>query len=334
MARSEPTPAPDAAPDERRTMQCMEVWGGNQAIDNGVIMPGLDAWVYARPYEDSPVGGDVHYVSSCATGRITRILVADVSGHGVRVADVAGKLRALMRRYINYIDMGRFVRGINAEFTALAERGCFATAIAATYFAPTRYLTLCNAGHPRPLWYRSSRRAWEFLDQRDGASEGLSNIPLGIAEPTMYDQVGVHLSRGDIVLLYTDSLIEARDESGRLLGEAGLLELVRGLDATRPEALTSSLLGSVAEFSGAGLGALADDITVLVFRPNALQPMRSLSERLAGAGRALVMLVQAMAPGGKPFPWPDLKIANIGGALFAPLNRYWGRRGKGGGAAP
>jgi sigma-B regulation protein RsbU (phosphoserine phosphatase) len=57
----------------------MEVWGGNAAIDNGVIMPGLDAWVYARPYQQQAAGGDIHYVSSCATGRIIRLLVADVS---------------------------------------------------------------------------------------------------------------------------------------------------------------------------------------------------------------------------------------------------------------
>jgi len=60
----------------------MEVWGGNHAVDNGVIMPGLDAWVYSQLYERVTGGGDVHYVSSCATGRVMRILLADVAGHG------------------------------------------------------------------------------------------------------------------------------------------------------------------------------------------------------------------------------------------------------------
>src|SRR5687768_18611008 len=56
--------------------------GGNQPADSGVVMAGLDAWVYCRPYHGAAAGGDVYYVSSCATGRITRLLVADVSGHG------------------------------------------------------------------------------------------------------------------------------------------------------------------------------------------------------------------------------------------------------------
>ena len=53
----------------RATGEAMEVWGGNQPADSGVIMPGLDAWVYSRPHGEATAGGDVHYVSSCATGR-------------------------------------------------------------------------------------------------------------------------------------------------------------------------------------------------------------------------------------------------------------------------
>ena len=64
----------------------MEVWGSNRAGSNGVIMPGLDAWVYSRPCSDDDAGGDVHYVSACATGRVIRALVADVSGHGAGAA--------------------------------------------------------------------------------------------------------------------------------------------------------------------------------------------------------------------------------------------------------
>ena len=95
-------------------IQCMEVWGGNRAVDNGVVMPGLDAWIYSRPYEGDS-GGDVHYLSNCASGRITRMLVADVSGHGARVASIAANLRGLMRRYINYLDQTRFIEALHRE---------------------------------------------------------------------------------------------------------------------------------------------------------------------------------------------------------------------------
>ena len=97
-----------AAPHPRQMMQCMEVRGGNEPVDTAFSMPGVEAWVYSRPYHatgesdaDVTGGGDVHYVSSCATGRVTRMLVADVSGHGTTVCDAAGGLRSLMRRFVN-----------------------------------------------------------------------------------------------------------------------------------------------------------------------------------------------------------------------------------------
>ena len=124
-------------PAQQHSLQCMEVWGGNQLADTGVVMAGLDAWVYCRPFAGDDAGGDVYYVSSCATGRITRLLVADVSGHGSIVASIATSLRSLMRQHVNQIDQTRFVQSMNQQFAAMSKAGCFATAIVTTFFAPT-----------------------------------------------------------------------------------------------------------------------------------------------------------------------------------------------------
>src|SRR6201997_3583167 len=128
-------------------MQCMEVWGGSQLTAQGVAFGGLDAWVYSKPYGGAHSGGDVYYVSSCATGRISRLLLADVSGHGISVASTAADLRTLMRRFVNRLDQKEFVRLLNEQFTTLSSQGSFSTAIVTTFFAPSRRLTLCNAGH-------------------------------------------------------------------------------------------------------------------------------------------------------------------------------------------
>src|SRR2546428_12508544 len=115
--------------NDAHAMQCMEVWGGNQTADSGVVMAGLDAWVYSKPYANAQAGGDVYYVSSCATGRITRLLVADVSGHGSAVSDTAVQLRSLMRKHVNQINQSRFVSSMNQQFSAMSKAGCFATAV-------------------------------------------------------------------------------------------------------------------------------------------------------------------------------------------------------------
>src|SRR5689334_4344170 len=82
----------------QHTMRCMEIWGGNHAADACVATPGLDLWLYSQPYQGAENGGDVHYVSLCGGGRITRFLLADVAGHGAEVAPMARLLRGLLRK--------------------------------------------------------------------------------------------------------------------------------------------------------------------------------------------------------------------------------------------
>src|SRR5687768_15965434 len=96
------------------TMQCMEIWGGNQLVDTSVEMPGLNAWVYSKPYGQSDaVGVGVHYVASHAPRRLHRLFVAAVSSHGAKVCNVSGTLRSLRRKYVYYIDQAEFARLMN-----------------------------------------------------------------------------------------------------------------------------------------------------------------------------------------------------------------------------
>ena len=79
-------------------------------------MPGLQSVIFSRPHGASKAGGDVYYLSSCASGRISRLLLADVSGHGAEVAELGRGLRALMRKNVNVIRQKRFVEGMNRQF--------------------------------------------------------------------------------------------------------------------------------------------------------------------------------------------------------------------------
>jgi Stage II sporulation protein E (SpoIIE) len=115
----------------------MEVWGGSQLTAQSVQFGGLDAWVYSKPFGKAHAGGDVYYASSCATGRISRLLLADVAGHGNAVATTAADLRTLMRRFVNRLDQNEFVRLLNQQFSILPRTGAFATAIVTTFFEPS-----------------------------------------------------------------------------------------------------------------------------------------------------------------------------------------------------
>jgi len=312
--------------EQQQHMQCMEVWGGSQLTAQCVEFGGLNAWVYSKPFGKAHAGGDVYYASSCATGRISRLLLADVAGHGNAVAATAADLRTLMRRFVNRLDQGEFVRLLNQQFSVLPRTGAFATAVVTTFFEPSRRLTVCNAGHPRPLLYRSAQRQWDFLGSNAAALRATpSNIPLGLFEAAEYEHFDVELEPGDCLLTYTDALIESRDADGEMLGEDGVLRIVRILGDFQPDRLTETLLAEIEIRYPENLSE--DDVTVLLVRANGRKLRYSLGEKLHALGRFMGTLVRSLNPRAERPPLPDANLANIGGAMIPALARRW-RAGK------
>jgi serine phosphatase RsbU (regulator of sigma subunit) len=295
-------------------MSCLEVRGGNEPTDVSLQVPGLEMHVVSRPFRQAAGGGDVHYVSSCGTGRITRLLVADVAGHGQDVADTARILRDLMRRYVNHIDERRFVARINERFSQLSKVGRFATAVVATYFAPTRTLSLVNAGHPPPLLFTARSGTWSILDKRSARETSLSNMPLGIVDTSQYEQTELRLEVGDAVVCYTDSLPESLVSETQQLGFDGLCKLAQPFTADQaPTVWINDWLDRIAGLAPGNLDR--DDTTVLLFRVTDGPVVAGLVHRLLAMGRMVTAPLR-----GHPIPWPEFSMRNLLG--------YYGPRGK------
>jgi phosphoserine phosphatase RsbU/P len=266
---------------DTQTLHCMEIWGGIEPVESAVRTPGLDLWVFSRPFEGDEQGGDVHFVTVCGGGLITRIVVADVSGHGSSVAEFSAMLRTLLRKHINHKSQARLVERLNQEFAGMAQLRRFATAVVATYLTSTKELSVSNAGHPRPLHFRAVDGTWSVMVQDAGVPGQLANLPLGLDDETRYGTSRVKLGRGDLVVFYTDALLEAADGSGQLLGESGLLEAARRLDATAgsPSTLGRELMGSVEQHRRCA--AAEDDVTLVVLHHDASpSPRLSIGQKL------------------------------------------------------
>jgi sigma-B regulation protein RsbU (phosphoserine phosphatase) len=243
-------------------MACMEIWGGNTPVDSPVEMPGLRGWIHSKPLEPATSGGDVYYLSVCSAGFLSRILLADVAGHGQGVGPIAVKLRDLVRKHINTMDQTELMKGINEAFgnpDGLASE--YATAAVLGYYSETRELVFANAGHPPVLWYRADLSAWEWLPEEASPDEkDLEGLPLGLIAGTRYSQTAVRLGAGDFLILYTDGVSESVDAEGNELGYKGLLEMVRRLPLNDSSTLGANLLSSIDSYSR---GAF-DDLTILV----------------------------------------------------------------------
>ena len=306
---------------EQAAIACSEVWGGNRAVETSLSLPGLEGYVVSRPYRNASAGGDVHYVSSCGTGRIIRLVLADVAGHGDEASASADQLRTLMRQFINHIEPRRMATQMNVSFTCSASSDQrFATALIMTFFTPTGELTLCNAGHPPPMVYRQRAASWSAVDQpRDEV--GIHNLPLGVLEESGYLGREVVLEPGDLLLAYTDCLTEARDATGGELKMSGLIEVANRLTprCTRddPSQLIPALLSSVAM----GGYRFDDDLTLLLLRCTSRSNGAAIRMRLAGVARGVSSLWRR-----GPIPWPEVSVKNLGGSVLPCLSRRRGRR--------
>ncbi|MBY0588938.1 serine/threonine-protein phosphatase [bacterium] len=194
------------------------------------------------------------------------------------MAEMALSLRQLMRNNINKKNQSQLLRQLNQQFGEIAHLRRFATAVIGTYLADRCQLKLCNAGHPRPLWYKADQAVWNVIPSDSGDSR-LTNLPLGIDDSAAYPQAVLELGPGDIVLLYTDALTEATDSEGKMLGEQGLLNLAQSLSTSHPERLALEIVEKLGDYAS-GREA-EDDMTFLVIYHNARGPKRiSVGEKL------------------------------------------------------
>jgi len=136
-----------------------------------------------------------------------------------------------------------------------------------------------------------------------------------------YDQFDVELEVGDYVLSYTDALIESQDADGEMLGEAGLLRVVRLLGEVDAPELIRMLLREIRDRYRENLSN--DDVAVMVLRATSRAPQYSFGEKLRALLRLSGAAIRALDPRAERAPLPDLNLANIGGAIIPALGRRW-----------
>jgi serine phosphatase RsbU (regulator of sigma subunit) len=272
----------------------MEVWGGNEAASALIRTSGLDAHTNIRPYAEHGAGGDVLYVSSCSSGRITRALLADVVGHGSVASETATSLRRLMASSVNILDQAKLVRVLNEEFAQLQQNGRFASAIVASYFRPTSVLTMCNAGHPPPIYYRARRKKWFQWSSENAPLSGRAqptNTPLGMFGSVEYDLLKTTFEPGDLVLLYSDGVIEATDPNDQVPGVSGLLNILDDLGPVEAAQVIPLVHDALEEWTASA--SIGDDVSMMMIDRNELKaslhdqmlaPMRFVQHYVTGRG--------------------------------------------------
>jgi serine phosphatase RsbU (regulator of sigma subunit)/CheY-like chemotaxis protein/anti-sigma regulatory factor (Ser/Thr protein kinase) len=216
------------------------------------LIPGLEMAARYRPSERlTQVGGDWYDAIPLPDGRVG-LVIGDVVGHGVGAAALMAELRAALRAYAiaDPRSPARAIASLNALVAGTHGR-MVATMLYLVVDAEGTGFRLASAGHPPPLLVRGDGRA-RFLPLQ-------GTPPLGVAPHSRYGDFGAELAPGSTLLLYTDGLIERRDEPM----DAGQRRLAGSLaDAPADlEGLCAHVLESAAD--GAGF---EDDTALLALR--------------------------------------------------------------------
>jgi sigma-B regulation protein RsbU (phosphoserine phosphatase) len=251
--------------DSPHRLQCAETWASNQRASSVIDLPGLRVWVHSTPFGTGDAGGDVHYVSVCPSCIVSRIALADVSGHGGAVASLGAKLRELMQKYLAALEQASLMRDLNDAVIDELDGVHYATMVAVGFHAHRGLLVMTNAGHPPAFWYRATRDEWAWFEPHSAErAEGVRGTPLGLLPKASYDRITVKTDPGDLIVLYSDGVSEATDPEGLELGRDSLMALAQAADRSAVETFGEQLAEAVGRFRGGRVPE--DDETIVVLQ--------------------------------------------------------------------
>jgi len=223
------------------------------ARESGVV---AHADCSARCRQAHAVGGDFYDFLRLPDGELG-IALGDVADKGLGAALLAANLQATLRAEARRapVELDQLIEGVNQQFHEASFEESYATLFYATFDPETRILIYVNAGHNPPL----VRRA-------DGSIQWLQigGAPVGLFQAWSYEEGSVQLNRGDVLVAYTDGIVEAQNACGDEWGARRLAGIVDEAGHETAAQINGRIWKAVDRF--AGRAGQRDDMTSLVLR--------------------------------------------------------------------
>ena len=214
---------------------------------------GLEAFGITRPA--NTVGGDFYDIAQLPDGRVL-LALGDVAGKGSPAALLMALLLAMMRTLVDEgLEGPVLVERLNHQVMKQAPRSRFVTLFVGMLDPVTGAFTYVNAGQNPPLVRRSDGRY-------DSLREG--GVAVGMFEQATYEEGTTQLAVGDVLVMFSDGVVEAEDKAEQPFDEAGVRSIVEQPVWSSAKELSWALVAAVQRHSDDR--RLMDDLTALVAR--------------------------------------------------------------------
>lgn len=217
---------------------------------------GVQMAVMARPA--GVVGGDYYdffrYKQHCQG-----LAIADVMGKGVQASMLMANLQASLRIMgPDYQDLASLANRLNELFRFNLKQIRFITMFLAGYDPESREMHYINAGHHPPLLWNSVSQSYQWLKPTGPA--------IGLVPETNYKLETLQFDDGDMLVMYTDGLVEARNNKKKEFGLDGLVQYTQENCTKPPQTFLNDLLSEVNSFGA----DIRDDLTLMVLKMESL----------------------------------------------------------------
>ena len=226
-----------------------------------VSLPGLT--VAGRYLPSREVGGDFYAVLPL-DGQRAGLAIADVSGKGIPAAALSARARYLLEAFaLDGRPPDAVLARLNRVLSANANSK-FVSLFYAVLDPSGGTLAFASAGHLPPMLLRAGEAVPVFLESR--------GILLGVDSAATYATTEMPITAGDLLVMFTDGITEARNRHGEQFGEQHLARLVASAAGAVPQAIADRIVSAVASWCGNGT---ADDQTVVAAQvmPGAEPPL-------------------------------------------------------------
>lgn len=251
------------ASSERRIAQTLQIGLRN---DLGSV-PGITTdSLYSSATRQALVGGDFYTLIRLPDDRAVMIL-GDVSGKGIEAASMSALVKTALTAYAwEGAAPAAMVRSLNSMLMSFSRVETFATMFVAKIDLRAGTAEYCSAGHPPTVLIHPARAGRGDAEEGAPAEIELLTVQSGVVgafETMAYEGGSFAFSEGDILFMYTDGAVEARNAGREFFGERRLFDVLLQASSKGVEGLCDSVLSALDTFSGS---ALDDDIALVALR--------------------------------------------------------------------